>query len=131
MYIPQFNDSELLQHDLDNLYTWLEFIQNHLSFSISKCVFHSFNCKYVATYCTAYTIDFQHLPQLDSHHDLGVSLSTNLAWNNHLNHISSKAYILAYLSIVILLMSRNNFTSCLCNHVYAYFIVPIYGILIG
>jgi len=32
------------------------------------------------------------LPLLDFHHDLEVLLSSNLSWNAHLDHISSKTY---------------------------------------
>ena len=63
-------------------------LENHLQFNISKCVSLSINQKFNTTY----TIDLQPLPQLDSHRNLGVLLSTDLTLCTHLDHISSKAY---------------------------------------
>jgi len=79
--ISQFNDSQLLQHNLHNLHH--RSLKNHLGFNISKCVSLSFHHKF----STKYNIDSQLLPLLDFHCDLRVLLFSNLSWNAHLNHI--------------------------------------------
>ena len=41
---------------------------------------------------TSYSVTTTTLPQLHSHHDLGLLLSDDLSWRNHYDHIASKAY---------------------------------------
>ena len=79
-------DMALLQEDLNLLNTWS--INNHLNFSVHKCIFLSFYTK--ITSC--YHIDTNQLTQSNLHRDLGVLQSTNLSWSHHYNHISANAY---------------------------------------
>jgi len=91
--IIKLSDHSLLQQDLDQFHTWT--IHNDLLCSINKCIQLSFNLKTP----TLYSIDSTVLPQLRSHHDLGLMLCDDLSWKNHYVHITSKAY--KYLGLLI------------------------------
>jgi len=88
-----------LQYDLDQFLTWS--INSDLLFSISKCIYMSFNNQSQISYL----LDSTTLPQIHCHRDLGVQVSDNLSWNNHYNHITSKAY--KYLGLL-----RRAFSNC-------------------
>ena len=78
--IKQLSDHSLLQQDFDQLHTWT--IHNDLLFSINKCIQLSFNIKT----SIFYSIDSTILPQLHSHHDLGLIVSDDLSWKYHYNY---------------------------------------------
>ena len=84
--IANATDMAFLQEDLNLLNTWS--IDNHLNFSVHKCIFLSFYTK--ITSC--YHIGTNQLTQSNLHRDLGVLQSTNLSWSHHYNHISANAY---------------------------------------
>ena len=84
--IANATDMALLQEDLNLLNNWS--INNHLNFSVHKCIFLSFYTK--ITSC--HHIGTNPLTQSNLHPDLGVLQSTNLSWSHHYNHISANAY---------------------------------------
>ena len=85
-HIASLEDCHHLQQDLDNMCNWST--SNHLHFNTSKCTLLSFNSKLN----TNYQIDGNALPVIDHHRDLGVIFSTDLSWNKHYEHITTKAY---------------------------------------
>ena len=97
--IFQLSDYLHLQQDLNQLHTWTS--DGDLLLSINKCVHLSFNNKTP----TSYSVDEHSLPQLHSHHDLGLLLTDDLSWRNHYEHLASKAY--KYLGLL-----RRAFSCC-------------------
>ena len=77
---------QLLQRDIDNLFSWST--SSNLDFNSSKSCHLSFNRKYP----TSYTISGNIIITKQSHKDLGVTLSDNLEWKTHHDIILSKAY---------------------------------------
>ena len=93
------SDQLCLQEDLNHLFTWS--VNNDFRFSVPKCIHLSFNSKFTTTY----SIDGCPLPQLLSHRDLGLQLSSDMSWFKHYQIITAKAY--KYLGLL-----RRVFHSC-------------------
>ena len=93
------SDQLCLQEDLNHLFTWS--VNNDFRFSVPKCIHLRFNSKFTTTY----SIDGCPLPQLLSHRDLGLQLSSDMSWFKHYQIITAKAY--KYLGLL-----RRVFHSC-------------------
>jgi len=81
-----FQDHLQLQKDIDSLQSWS--IRSNLLFSLTKILFISFK----STITTSYSIGTNIIPKTESHHDLGIIISSNLSWEPHYYHILGKAY---------------------------------------
>ena len=80
----------LLLHDLDSLDTWSN--HWHISFNAKKCVHLRFGRNSASPVCPIYTICCSNIVTLESHNDLGVTLTNSLSWSPHIKNILSKAY---------------------------------------
>ena len=85
--IAQPSDSTQLQHDINSLCRWST--NSNLNFNHSKIVQLSFKSQIVSS---TYTIGSSIIKIVDKHRSLGVILSSNLSWEPHYQHITSKAY---------------------------------------
>ena len=85
--IAQRSDSTQLQHDINSLCRWST--DSNLNFNHSKIVQLSFKSQIVSS---TYTIGSSIIKIVDKHRNLGVILSSNLSWEPHYQHITSKAY---------------------------------------
>ena len=85
-HIMTLDDQQLLQSDLNNLFSWSSL--SNLFFNSSKSCHLSFNQNFI----TSYTINNSTVISKQHHKDLGVTLSTNLEWSTHHDIILSKAY---------------------------------------
>ena len=84
--INSYEDSELLQRDLDKLYEWAELWQ--LRFNAKKCkVMHQGN----ANHQFQYKMDNQTLERVTDEKDLGVTIDNELKFHKHVSLAVSKA----------------------------------------
>ena len=83
--IKSRDDHHILQNDLKSLERWAE--KWGMKFNADKCTILSQNQK--STHF--YTIDKEILKSVDHHPYLGVELSSDLKWTNHISKISSRA----------------------------------------
>ena len=79
-------DSVQLQNDINSLSYWSK--QWSLLFNPTKIVQISFK----STLQTSYTIGTSSITKVESHKDLGITLSSNLTWDAHYDQIIAKAY---------------------------------------
>ena len=86
--ISYFSDCEALQNDLDKLAQWEQ--QRDMQFHPSKCNF------IMSTWSKTpfkynYILKGHTLESVDTVKYLGVTISSNMTWNTHINNITSKA----------------------------------------
>ena len=81
------NDCQLLQNDINNLYDYG--IRWGLKFSFVKCTMLSVTRKKVPIDFT-YTINNRQVRRVQSMKYLGVSVTSDLSWNSHINTLVSK-----------------------------------------
>ena len=87
--ILSFQDSFLLQSDLDQLSTWCQ--DNGLSFNISKSCLLGFHNRTANAISTDYTVNNVNLSSLYHYRDLGIIISTDMSWSRHYNAVTAKA----------------------------------------
>ncbi len=85
--ISNDHDADLLQADLDRLSSWQH--QWQMKFNADKCfVLKITNSLHPKTH--SYTLNSHILQETKSHQYLGVDISHNMKWNNHVNNICAK-----------------------------------------
>jgi len=86
--ICSYNDHLLLQKDLDTLTTWAKTWL--MDFNIKKCVLLPITLKRNPSHFK-YSILGQTLDTVNKHDYLGVTISSDLKWTNHISKITGKA----------------------------------------
>ena len=82
------NDSNILQSDLDKLQKWKRTWD--MEFNSSKCqALHSSRARQQIH--SQFTLHGEILESVDCVRYLGVSITKDLSWNTHINHITGKA----------------------------------------
>ena len=81
-------DQEVLNLDLENLYTWSKTWQ--MSFNTTKCKILSITNKR-NTDPFPYKLDDDHLEHVESHRYLGVTSNNQLQWSEHSYNVANKA----------------------------------------
>ena len=84
----QSDSTNLLQHDLDNLITWTT--DNQMELNNTKCKAMRISRKNTRAQ-TNYSINGHIIEQVTNFKDLGVVVSKDLSWSQHINSIVSKA----------------------------------------
>ena len=79
-------DQLLIQEDLDQLETWCS--DWDMSFNVRKCVHLHFGSPDEHSY----SLYQSEIPCHDSYKDLGVWITSDLTWSQHISHILSSAY---------------------------------------
>ena len=86
--IRHFSDCETIQNDLDKLAQWEQ--QWGMQFQRSKCSSMSvtrsktpFKCNYILK---GHTVE-----SVETAKNLGITISSNMTWNTHINNLTSKA----------------------------------------
>ena len=83
-----------LQADIYSLNTWVT--DNHLTFNSSKCKYMLISRKRRVTCPPDLKLDVSSLEQVYSYKYLGLNLTPNLSWSDHIHSISTKAKKLLY-----------------------------------
>ena len=86
--IQSSQDCLSLQNDLDQLSSWSESWQ--LNFNVKKCYHLGITCKKFPT-LFQYTLNGLHISKVNSTRYLGVTISSNLSWNTHVDNICKNA----------------------------------------
>ena len=81
-------DCSILQEDIDKLFSWAAVWQ--MQFNSKKCHILSIT-RQRSKSATTYTLGTEVLSQVDSYPYLGVTVSSDLRWHNHVSCISTKA----------------------------------------
>ena len=80
----------LLQQDIDNISNWVD--KSYLQFNVQKCKFmhitRKTRCSQPATHLTLYGLP---LEKVNSYKYLGLLVSSDLSWTQHINSICTKA----------------------------------------
>ena len=87
--VPSLSDCHSLQDDLVHLSSWC--LRWNLQFNETKCVLLRI-CSNLPHTLFNYTIIGTPIQVVDCHRDLGIFMSCDLKWSNHLKHISAQAY---------------------------------------
>ena len=87
--VSSHSDSHSLQDDLSNLFSWS--LQWNLHFNENKCVLLRL-CPKHPRVLHDYTINGSPIQVLDCYRDLGILISSDLKWGNHLTMITARAY---------------------------------------
>ena len=87
--VSSLSDCHSLQDDLVHLSSWC--LRWNLQFNETKCVLLRI-CSNLPHTLFNYTINGTSIQAVDCHHDLGIFMSCDLKWSNHLKHISAQAY---------------------------------------
>ncbi len=90
LYLPlvQSDSTHLLQHDLDNIITWTT--DNQMELNNTKCKPMPISRKNTPVQ-TNYSVNGHIIEQVTNLKDLGVVVSKDLSWSQHINSIVSKA----------------------------------------
>ena len=78
-----------LQTDIDSLNRWVT--ENHLTFNYSKCKYMLISRKRIVTCPPDLKLEASSLERVQSYKYLGLNLTSNLSWSDHINSISTKA----------------------------------------
>jgi len=81
-------DHQIVQSDIDKLYTWSKLWK--LDFNISKCKIIPMSLKR-NTENFVYTINNNPIDEVRDHPYLGITINNKLAWSNHISDITTKA----------------------------------------
>ena len=81
------NDCQSLQNDINNLYDYG--MRWGLKISFEKCIMLSVTRKKVPIDFT-YTINYRPVRRVQSMKDPGISVTSDLSWNSHINALVSK-----------------------------------------
>ena len=87
--ISSESDCTVLQEDLSQLSSWCQ--KWNLHFNIKKCVLIRYYYHH-SSFLHNYDIDNSPIQVLTSHRDLGIVMSGDMTWRNHLNLITARAY---------------------------------------
>ena len=100
-------DCFLLQNDLDVLTVWSKYW--NLCFNESKCSLVRFGFQKSSSSSHIYSINSCVIQNDSQHKDLGIIVSSDLSWTNHIRYIAAKAY-------KILALLRRSFHNCNSVH---------------
>jgi len=81
-------DRAILQKDINTLYNWSQTLQ--MCFNAKKCHILNISRKRQKP-CLRYQLGQEALSVVDSYPYLGVTISSDLRWHEHINNISAKA----------------------------------------
>ena len=87
--VKSVEDHQGLQEDLDNLHSWSNTWQ--MAFNVSKCFTMSVTNARKNKRSWTYSMGGENMEKVDDTSYLGVQISKNLKWNQHIHSITSKA----------------------------------------
>ena len=87
--VNTYSDCLSLQSDLHNLTIWSQ--SWNLNFNVAKCALLQFSSG-SSSIAFNYTINKNLISVQEHHRDLGVTMSSDLSWKEHMLNISSRAY---------------------------------------
>lgn len=89
MRVSNFNDQILLQNDLDSMLSWC--VKWKINVNLVKTVVMLFSL--AKSFDSPFFMLMDHqIGVVNTFRDLGVTVSGNLSWSNHINQLCSKAY---------------------------------------
>lgn len=87
--IHSIEDQIILQNDINTLHNWAT--KWHMKFNSSKCYVLPISRRRKHTFLNSYMLGSEQLQTVINHQYLGVTISQDLRWNNHIQGIVSKA----------------------------------------
>ena len=88
--ITSIGDFELLQQDIDSISDWVD--KNYLQFNVQKCKFmHTTRKAKYSQPASHLTLYGQPLDRVNTYKYLGLLLSGDLSWTQHINNTCTKA----------------------------------------